>query len=114
VPPEIHTLMQDAHDQDSIVGLPIEHRMARGFYLAIATPDIARVASEVRKFDEPLECFMLAQDIFFGPGEAPLPNGEFGNGLNILGSLNRQPVATHARSRGVPSPRSKCPEHSGY
>jgi hypothetical protein len=40
VPVEIHTLVKDAHDQNAIVGLAVEKRMAGGFYLSVAGTDM--------------------------------------------------------------------------
>src|ERR1700692_3050889 len=72
VPPEIHPLMKNAHNQNAIRGLAVENRMTGGFDLLIAEPDIARVASEVGKRRQPLEGCMQPQDVLFRADEAPL------------------------------------------
>ncbi len=75
--------MEDAHNQDAIPGPPIENRMACSFYLAIARPDMARVASKVGKFNQQLECFVQTQNVFFGAYEAPFSQRDLGDVLNV-------------------------------
>jgi hypothetical protein len=110
---EIHVLMKHAHNQRAILSLTVEHGMAGGFDLSVAGADMACVAPKVRKRRQPLERFMQVQDIFFGPGEPPLSQGGFGNGINVGVSFTRKGVASHAPRRFDPSPPSICPGRPG-
>jgi hypothetical protein len=89
VPLEVHTLMKDSHNQDTILGLAVENRMANRFYLSIVGPDMARVASEVGKLRQHSECFVQPQNVFLSPGEAPFLQRGFGDSLNVVVSSTR-------------------------
>ena len=75
----------------------------------VAGSDIARVTSNVGVFNQHLECFVQAHDIFFSLGEALLPQRRFGDVLNAGVSFTRKSVITHPRRRFVPLHPSICP-----
>ena len=83
VPPKIHMLMKGPYDKDTIPGLAVKYRMARGFDLAIAWPDIARVASKIGKFRQHSERFVQPQNVFFRAVKAPSSQEGFGDGIDV-------------------------------
>ena len=87
MPLEVHTLMKDSRNQDTILGLAVENRMASRFYLSMAGPDMARVASEVGKLRQHSECFVQPQDVFLSAGKAPFLQRGFGDSLNVVVSF---------------------------
>ncbi len=63
--------MQDAHNQDAMLGRAVENHMAHRADHSIAQPNMARVATVVREMRQPLERLMKLQDVFVGAGKAP-------------------------------------------